>query len=487
MRAGLPDKVEVTTEKKLINGVARPDIIARTGANIIYHGPAFALLDFDSKGMPADVAAELKRRSGFWGALLTVLPALGDVARVTRRSTSAGLSRSDTGEALPGSDGVHVYVAAKDGGDSERFLRALHERCWLAGFGWMLVSASGALLERSIVDRMVGGAERLVFEGGPVLVPPLQQDKESRRPIAVDGGVLDTVAACPPLSIVERARLEELQGEGAASGSRPRWQRPARRSSRRKQRGSPRAPACRSGRQADDRPPVRGRTAAGCRSCRLTIRNWPATPSATCWRTRSASRARRWPTRSKASITGDAWPRSCAGPTARRGSIQFAHGRTIYELKLDAATVRKAMEGAAKNDVVATFVQLAVDADVDAVELEELRQLAKKLSGVGLRVIDSTLKAAQQKHNAQQAKETRHRQQAARRDPRPMIAAPFSDAPFLPVMDVLNDVIGKVTAAVPPLRDIDGVTTRVRKLPVPNMHAFTQSEANAEQEETTDD
>ena len=68
LRAGLPDKVEVTTKKKLINGVARPDIIARTGANIVYHGPAFALLDFDSKGMPADVAAELKRRGGFWGA-----------------------------------------------------------------------------------------------------------------------------------------------------------------------------------------------------------------------------------------------------------------------------------------------------------------------------------------------------------------------------------------------------------------------------------
>ena len=211
LRADLPDKVEVTTKKRLVNGVARPDIIARTGANIVYHGPAFALLDYDSKGMPAAVAAELERAGGFWGALLTVLPALKDAAHVTRRSTSAGLSRADTGEALPGSDGVHVYVAEKDGADSERFLRALHDRCWLAGLGWMMVSTSGALLERSIVDRMVGGPERLVFEGGPVLVPPLQQDKESRRPIAVDGVALDTVAVCPPLSIVERARLDELK------------------------------------------------------------------------------------------------------------------------------------------------------------------------------------------------------------------------------------------------------------------------------------
>ena len=37
----------------------------------------------------------------------------------------------------------------------------------------------------------------------------------------------------------------------------------------------------------------------------------------------------------------------------------FAHGRTIYELKHDAAAVRKAMEKAAKDEVVATFALLA--------------------------------------------------------------------------------------------------------------------------------
>ena len=31
LRADLPDKVEVTTKKRLVDGVARPDIIARTG------------------------------------------------------------------------------------------------------------------------------------------------------------------------------------------------------------------------------------------------------------------------------------------------------------------------------------------------------------------------------------------------------------------------------------------------------------------------
>src|SRR5262245_44163274 len=122
LRADLPNKIGVVTKDKLVvNGVAQPNIIARTGANITYRGPAFALLDFDSKGMPATVAAELEHAGGFWGALQKVLPALKDTARLTRLSTSAGLSRADTGEVLPGSDGIHLFMAVKDGSDSERF------------------------------------------------------------------------------------------------------------------------------------------------------------------------------------------------------------------------------------------------------------------------------------------------------------------------------------------------------------------------------
>ena len=119
----------------------------------------------------------------------------------------------------------------------------------------------------------------------------------------------------------------------------------------------------------------------------------------------------------------------------------FAHGRTIYELKHDAASVRKAMEAAAKEEVVATFTRLAVVADLDAVELEELRQLAKKLSGVGLRVINTALKAAQQQ---QAARERQGRASSARppagRTRGRMIRSPFPDEPWLPQMDVLNEV-----------------------------------------------
>jgi hypothetical protein len=211
LRPDLPDEVTIVTKAKL-NGAAHPGIIARTGSAIAYREkqPAPILLDFDTKGMPPEVAGRLEAAGGFWPALTGVLPVLGKAARITRLSTSAGLYRTDTGERIPGSNGRHVYVIAKDGSDAVRFLTALHQRCCLAGLGWMMVGAAGQLLERSIVDLTVGAPERLVFEGPPQLVAPLRQDAEARRPRSIDGEMIDTVAVCPPLTIVENARLREL-------------------------------------------------------------------------------------------------------------------------------------------------------------------------------------------------------------------------------------------------------------------------------------
>ena len=126
-------------------------------------------------------------------------------------------------------------------------------------------------------------------------------------------------------------------------------------------------------------------------------------------------------------------------------------------------------------------------ADLDAIERADLRQLAKTLSDAGLRVIDAVRKEALQKQAALDARRKQAEQDAQRRDLRPQVRSPFPDEPWLPQMSVLNDVIGKVTAASPPARDIDDDAMRTRKLPVPNTHAFTQSEVNVEPEETTND
>jgi hypothetical protein len=162
--------------------------------------------------MPDAIAEALSARGGFWPALRRPAPDLARAARVGRASTSARLIDLRTGApAGAGAGGEHVYLLVRDGADAERFLRDLHERCWLHGFGWILVGAAGQLLERSVVDRMVGAPERLVFEGAPVLEAPLGQDRAARAPEWAAGEALDTRAACPPLTRVEKARVAELK------------------------------------------------------------------------------------------------------------------------------------------------------------------------------------------------------------------------------------------------------------------------------------
>jgi hypothetical protein len=94
LRADLPDKVQVVTKRNLDG---QPNTIARTAAYINYRKgePAPALIDFDAKGMPAEIANEMQRYGGFWPTLLSILPPLQPVAHLIRRSTSAGSTRQD--------------------------------------------------------------------------------------------------------------------------------------------------------------------------------------------------------------------------------------------------------------------------------------------------------------------------------------------------------------------------------------------------------
>jgi AAA domain-containing protein len=219
LREDLPSvPVRVTTKRKL-NGATRPVTIARTRDYIDYRPaePAFALLDFDQKGMPPAVAARIEEVVGLWAALISVIPDLDAAARVVRPSTSAGLYRADTGEQLAGSGGLHIYLAVCDGADIDRFLKTLHQRCWLAGLGWMMLGAGGQLLERSVVDRVVGTPERLIFEGAPVLIPPVTQDPARRWPDCVEGDLLNTVTACPALSPPEQRRYNDLLAAARAA------------------------------------------------------------------------------------------------------------------------------------------------------------------------------------------------------------------------------------------------------------------------------
>ncbi len=179
----LPDQVQVIPKRDL-DEATPTDTIARTGEYLHFAAerPAYMLLDHDRKGMPQEIASKLQQAGGLWAALVQVLPALAGAAYVRRASTSAGLYNRNTRKWLPGSKGEHIYIAVADGSDIERALKCLHDRLWLAGYGYHVVGAAGQLLDRSIIDASVYGAERLVFEGAPVVVLPVAQSASKRRP-----------------------------------------------------------------------------------------------------------------------------------------------------------------------------------------------------------------------------------------------------------------------------------------------------------------
>ena len=476
LRTGLPDQVRITTKAKLLNGVPGPDIIARLHSDIIYRPgrPAFALLDFDIKGMPPDIKTEIDRHGGFWPTLLSLFPALYEVARVTRSSTSAGLFRSDTGEKLPGSSGLHCYLAVQDGADVERFLKVLHDRCWLAGFGWMMVGAGGQLLERSLIDRSVFGAERLVFEGPAILKPPLQQDLESRRPVATLGDLLDTNTAFPPLTIVDNSKLQELKdkqrhhlatevGKARKAFIKLQADRIIKRTSmslREAERVASRH--CNGVLLPSVELPFDDPDFAGC-----TVKDVLEDPD----QFEGATLADPLEGISYGTCKAKILRHSDGTPWIH----SFAHGRSTYQLKLDAAAVRAAMQRADANEAPKVLVELVVTADLDPDEVEQLIDEVVKRSGTKKTTVKAMLRKKQEQHADQQAKQAQQHRAAQRNDPRPLIFNPAKDAPWLPVMDNLNEVLGVSPAAKPPSRNIEGNVTRARKMVLPQTHAFTSN------------
>jgi hypothetical protein len=106
--------VKITIPAKLKDN---PGAITRSRDFIDYYpgAPAWALIDFDTKGMPANVAAAIEAAGGMWNALLQVAPGLERAARVSRASTSSGLYRADTGMQFSGSGGTHHYILVTPG------------------------------------------------------------------------------------------------------------------------------------------------------------------------------------------------------------------------------------------------------------------------------------------------------------------------------------------------------------------------------------
>ena len=384
LRQDLPDEVGIATKRKLdeLNGSATPDIVSRTSGHIEFRAgePAFALIDYDQKGMPDSVRANIEGHGGVRKALGSVVPELLTAGGVVRASTSAGLRRTDTGATIPSSGGLHWFVLVKDGSDCERFLRALHARCWLHGLGWLMVSGSGQLLERAIIDRMVGAPERLVFEGPPVVVEPLEQDQEARAPKITPGEVIDTRKACPDLTTTEMARFRDLK---AADAYKLRDEVEAARSA-----FIARQTTSIVARLGVSQTAARRIVERQCDGVLLPGVELPFDAEEFAGKTVAdvfADPDRFIGATLADPLEGIEYGRGKAKIMRRPdGSIwvnSFAHGRTSYELKHDAPSIEAAIRAADPQDAAAVLVEKLLAGDVDPAEEQRLRDLVTRPGG----------------------------------------------------------------------------------------------------------
>jgi len=291
-----------------------------------------------------------------------------------------------------------------------------------------MVSKSGALLERSIVDRMVCAAERLVFEGNPVLVPPLKQER--REATVHDGAPLNTLSVCPDLSAAEEQDLNRIKSTAALALDEARakahdefvtaWV------AKEAARG---VDAKRARRTAEkwctgellpsaalefDDPAVGTKTVGDVLACPdryigLTL----ADP-----------------------IEGLSYGRNCAIVLRRHDTgdvyiYSFAHGGANYTLQHDWDSITAAIENADKSEVARLFRDLmttgGVDGILDPVEEKVLIRKIAKLSGSGVRAVEKMLKEArEQKRNKQS--EAKRQSRAADSKKKAMLRAPFPDA-----------------------------------------------------------
>jgi hypothetical protein len=214
LRPSLPGRVTIAARKSLDR---YPGAVTRSRANFTYRPRAgFVLIDYDTKHMPAAIKQKIDLAGGFPNALEAVCPEFGKAGSIMRPSTSAGIYNPASGHRSQGGTGLHIYVWVRDVSDAKRFLYALHDRLWLAGYGWIWPGRAGQGLSRSPIDKSVFAPEHLAFEADPELKPSPKWGElaqEPRPPLVHEGWLLDTCAAFPPLEPPQSKKLKRLVAE----------------------------------------------------------------------------------------------------------------------------------------------------------------------------------------------------------------------------------------------------------------------------------
>ena len=477
--SGVGESAPVTTVSRLKS--APEGTIARSQdfLEFMENTPAFMLLDIDRKGMPQAVADRIKAAGGVVPLLTELFPALMKGCPRRARVDFSGNFQHATGRAFAGSGGMHIYVLVEDGADIPRALAALSDRLWLNGCGWLHVGAAGQILTRSIVDASVGSPERLVFEGAPIVEPPLAQNLDARRAIATPGIAVDTRRVLPPLSASECGQLEQIRGAERrridseviairAAADLKLSQEIAHRE------GIPIEVARRQVKARHEEVLMPGMTLVmddeGLGD--VTVAKVLKNPDAFIGETLADP------------LEGPSYGPGKAMVMADRNTDgvfihSFAHGGARHRLCYDRSLLEEVLRAADPEHVSDIFIAKEAQSHIEPDDEAALVDLVSQLSGIGKRPITQKLKQERDRRN----RENRATMEAKRpSSTRPVHRAPESDAELTPTMSLLDDVLGQVVADQPPMRGLSGGLIEIRKSTPTGLHLLTSKGADADEQ-----
>jgi hypothetical protein len=337
-----------------------------------------------------------------------------------------------------------------------------------------VLSVTGQLLERSLIDCMVGYGERLCFEGAPVLEPPLAQDPRKREPEAVEGEAIDTTQLLPPLSSYENQRIQDLKAASAKL-----LQNDA--TITRKQHDKVRAKKLSLEAGFSEASALRMvekiHRGVLLPHDELVFDDLGIVPVADV-----LADPERYIEETLADPLEGADYGRCKAMVMRNVEDDtlfihsFAHGRTFYQLRHNAQSAKSAITQHAGIGTVDHAMSILAISDLEPDELVDFAATLAKASGLGIRAINARIK----KEQAQWKENSRKSALASKEDGRIVLRCPAHNAELTPTATLLDQIFSADTSENPPMRDTSGHLVSVRDHEPWDLHALSADSTNGD-------
>ena len=197
----LGETCQITTQRELNNQEGK---IARDKNHFKFlNGPGILMFDCDYSS-DCELTPDETRQ-----LLLSAVPELCTAPMLWCQSSSSYILNSKTGEPHSSLRGQRFYVMVADARDIPRVGDLVFKKLILNGHGYIIISISGQLLTRTIIDQSVFKPERLDFGSKATCQPPIEQ--QFKTPIIWNGNAdyFDTTAI-KTLSEIENCQYQTI-------------------------------------------------------------------------------------------------------------------------------------------------------------------------------------------------------------------------------------------------------------------------------------